>query len=269
VSQAALGNCHTLRMAANHFDDLRALAEKFTRGGWPDMLCPSCSRGALTPAGEDAIRLVESAESRAAQDHSDWEPEWTNGHFQGELRCNRAGCRDSVLAVGRYSTVQDDNGEWSYEPAFRPMYFLPALLLIISDGRFPNSVVDMANEASAVLWTDPSSAANRVRSAVEQLLTLQKVPRSIITKNHKRQSLKLHDRITRFEKRQTKHAAAAELLKAVKWIGNDGSHGSGLTACQVIDAAELLERALSLIYDKHERELAQKAARINKRRGVR
>lgn len=128
---------------------------------------------------------------------------------------------------------------------------LPALPLIVPDDRFPESVVRMANEASSVLWTDPSSAANRVRSAVEELLTLQKVPRTV-TKNGKRTRLSLDARIAKFKAARSKHAEASDLLKAIKWIGNDGSHGRALTAPQVIEAAELLEHALKQIYDKRD-----------------
>lgn len=115
-------------MAANHFDDLRVLAEKFTEGRWPDMLCPTCTKGALTPVDTRPMEQVESAESFEAHDDENWDPGWINGTFHGELRCNRRGCGDSVLVVGTYSCVEgddDENGQWTFVTAYRPLYFPP------------------------------------------------------------------------------------------------------------------------------------------------
>jgi uncharacterized protein DUF4145 len=53
--------------------------------------------------------------------------------------------------------------------------------------------------------------------------------------NGKRRRLSTHERITEFRKSE----GAADSLEAVKWIGNQGSHESALSATDVLDGAEL------------------------------
>jgi hypothetical protein len=100
---------------------------------------------------------------------------------------------------------------------------------------------------------NPPSAANRLRAGIEQLLTDLGVPKSGTTH-------------TRIERLAASMPDVATVLEAVKWIGNDGSHTSVLPLKEVLEGVALLERALTLVYDRSAEELDQLARKINQTR---
>jgi hypothetical protein len=99
---------------------------------------------------------------------------------------------------------------------------------------------------------------------IEELLTAKGVRRTV-TKNGRRSPLKTHARILEFKKG---NQLAGDTLEAVKWIGNQGSHESDLTAGDILDGAELLEYALRLLYDKSDAAIARRVKAINKSKGL-
>ncbi|WP_460358255.1 DUF4145 domain-containing protein [Actinoallomurus acanthiterrae] len=151
-----------------------------------------------------------------------------------------------------------------YATHYRVLYLLPALPLIDFPETCPQIVKDRIADASAILYRDPSSAANRIRVAIEELLTLQRANR--YPSRSRKRPLTTHARIELFA---AKNPDAAKMLMAVKWIGNSGSHDSGLRVEDVLDGVELLSHAINLIYDRRVRELDKRAAKINAQRGVR
>ncbi|MFJ1709723.1 DUF4145 domain-containing protein [Kitasatospora sp. NPDC088346] len=253
-------------MSLNNGGDLRSLSKSFQVANWPETACPSCYRGALSLADSKSLQTVESLSSRANRDHEGWEPEWLHGTFHAELTCDRSQCGQVVIVSGDWETMTEklDSEGWdgqSYEEVVLPRFFLPSLVLIQPNEKYPNSVRELVASASTILWTDPSSAANRLRTAIEELLTLQRVRKT--TTAGKRMTT--HARIVEFEK---KRPEPAKFLMSVKWIGNTGSHEDSLTAPDVVDAADLLDHALALIYDTRPQQLAKKADAINKRKGL-
>jgi hypothetical protein len=91
-----------------------------------------------------------------------------------------------------------------------------------------------------VLWVSPGSAANRLRYAVEEILTAEGVP----TKNPTGHRLSADARITLFE---TSDKDLANGLRAVKWIGNEGSHEDVLTVTHVVEDAEILGHVVTAL----------------------
>lgn len=122
-------------------------------------------------------------------------------------------------------------------------------LLAVPDGT-PDDVKRAIESASQTIWMSPSTGANRLRAAIEQLLTDLGVSESGTT--HKRIKVLA-------ESRQD----VATVLEAVKWIGNDGSHATVLPLKDVLEGVALLERALTLVYDRTAEELDQLARAIN------
>lgn len=113
---------------------------------------------------------------------------------------------------------------------------------------------------------NPDAAANQLRQAVESLLTARGERRYTTTKAGKRKRLTTHERIESFRKREPQ---VSDVLEAVKWIGNAGSHDDALTVGQVAEGAGYLALALRLLYDRTEAALLASAQAVNKRRGVR
>ncbi len=100
----------------------------------------------------------------------------------------------------------------------------------------------------------------------EAVLDHQRVVKTELTKARKRRRLSTHERIEAFK---TQNATAASSLEAVKWVGNQGSHGDSISASEVIESAEYLDHALRALYDTRDAELARKVKAVNKARGVR
>jgi len=105
------------------------------------------------------------------------------------------------------------------------------------------------------MWVNPDAAANRIRVSIDDLLTALKIP----------QSRNTHERINLFRK---KNAKAAEYLEAVKWIGNDGSHETGLTVNDILDDLELLSYALTIIYPNRDNRIEALAKKINSNKTI-
>jgi Domain of unknown function (DUF4145) len=115
-----------------------------------------------------------------------------------------------------------------------------------------------------VIWADPSAAANRLRFAIDELLTAQGMAR-YRNVSGKRRRLTTDRRIQEFREYEY---GAADALEAVKWIGNRGSHEAGLTATDVLDGADLLSHALKMLYDRSGDEMERRIRAVNRRRGL-
>ena len=126
----------------------------------------------------------------------------------------------------------------------------------------------MLNEAFRLTFISPSSASNKVRIAIEILLSTFKIPKTEIIKG-KRRRISLHNRITKAKNKKPKLGKLEDILIALKWIGNSGSHedSSELTLDDIFNAYELMEHVLSEIYLPNDK-LLKLAKFINKNKGL-
>ncbi len=169
------------------------------------------------------------------------------------------------IIVGDYAVDVDfdDDGRSFEVDVYRLRFAAPPLKIVASPVGTPDTVIKAIDGATAVIWTDPSAAANRLRVAIEELLTAHRIRRFRNVRG-KRIRLNTHDRIQEFGQYKTR---PAETLEAVKWIGNQGSHEAALTATNVLEGAELLGFALRELYDKTEKQMERKVRTVNKRPG--
>ncbi|KAF5998823.1 hypothetical protein BOG92_050600 [Streptomyces sp. WAC00263] len=70
-----------------------------------------------------------------------------------------------------------------------------------------------------------------------------------------------------FKSELSQHEDAADLLLAVKWIRNVGSHEDVLRVPDVLEGVEFLDQALSLIYDTNRDDMKKKASEVTARQG--
>jgi hypothetical protein len=63
-----------------------------------------------------------------------------------------------------------------------------------------------------------------------------------------------------------KYSNIKELLLAVKWIGNTGSHATEISRVAVMDAYDMLEHCLDLLYGE-KKDLMTLAKAINRKKG--
>lgn len=253
--------------------DLRVIAAGLPEDikEWPSIPCPTCDRGNLAPVSETfTSEEAKTSERIQSEQWNDWEPDWAYGGFSCTLRCGKPTC-DLVRVVGEMRVVAefDEHGTWdgnSWSVEFRPKLFHPSLPLLQNHQEAPRSILGRIEAASAVIWVDPSSAANRLRSAVEALMDDQGIPRrwSGIKGPF---PLSLHQRIERLAAAKPAFAETADMILAVKWIGNVGSHEDSLKIAHVLEGVEILDFALTEIYDKSRDALKKLAADITARKG--
>lgn len=230
----------------------------------PDWPCPTCGKGHLK-ADKDALLNQETGPSKAGHEHDAWDPEWIERRFVGLLTCNFGNCGDLVAILGDVSIVEEYGYGHDGEPMqefyerFKPRSLSPAPLPIRPPEDTPKLVRDALREASGLIWQSAEAAANQVRQAVEHLLDEQGV-----TKSATCAFLSLHNRIKEFASKDVKNA---EILLAVKWLGNSGSHASGLTRDDVFDAFDMVELVLVNLYDTTTATIMAKVKAVNTQKG--
>lgn len=246
-----------------HFDRemFEALSGPFV--DWPLIQCPHCRMSSLEPT----LEVFEDSASLTERNDPDWDPGRIFGFFYGTYGCSRTQCNKRHAVAGAWRvdwdpelSVDEDLDEETLTKSYEVKFAIPPLPIAELPEKVPNLVQDLVESASSVILSDPSAAANRIRSAIEATLDDQRVKK---LKPNRRDRLTTHGRILEF---QAKNPDAAELLMAMKWIGNLGSHErSPLPLNMVLDGIELFAGALELIYDRRKLELARRAAQINKR----
>jgi len=243
-------------------EDLRQLDRWVRRDRWPYVACPVCLVGHLAL---DSIEAVPSARSTRIYEKTHY-PLDLSGAFHGLIRCAISTCRETVAIAGDYCVDidVDDGGDTTYVDLFRLRFATPPLKIILPPPRTPRSVVKAIESAAAVIWADANAGANRLRVAIDELLTAYGMPR-FRNSNGKRWRIPTDVRIKEFRRFEDQ---VADTLEAVKWIGNQGSHESGLSATDVLDGADLLGSALKQLYDTSEEEIQRRVRAVNKRRGL-
>lgn len=242
---------------------------QFTKSNVPYIACPSCMGGRLV-SSENYVTRNDSASTIRNRKEDDWEPEFSCCHFSAVLVCNDPACSETVHVVGegRVEEVIVDYDEM-YGPigglteVYIPHYFVPPLRIFDCPSRTPERVKRDIEASFSVFFADTSAAGNRIRIAVESLLTALKVPLKEKTKKGEFKRSSLHRRIERLG---SKHNDVKVMLLAVKWIGNTGSHGEDLKKMDVLVAYEMLEHCLRTLYND-DSDLMSVAKAINQRKG--
>lgn len=235
------------------------------KDGSPPYPCPSCAAGILT-LDKSSLAERQTAASNRDEGEDWWEPDHWRGRFTAFLHCTNPACHDSVAVSGTVSwdpTFDDELGQWVVGEQYSPRGATPPPPIIHTPLKTPEPVVDHLQAAFEVFWSDPSSAGNRIRTAIEALLDERRIPRRIRAKKGVSVRLDLHKRIERFKQQKPD---LAEKLLAVKWLGNAGSHAS-LTKSAVLDAFEIVEFVLENLYSGTEARVSKLAKSINRARG--
>jgi hypothetical protein len=241
----------------------------FSRNNTPDWSCPTCNKGILR-LKENTFHDEERRYSREAHSHEAWEPEWIEYVYTCILVCTNDKCKEVVVSTGTGSVdwdiVEDVNGEPDqvYSDFFIPKYFQPHLRLFKVPEGCPETVSGLLNDSFKLFFSSPNSAANNVRAAIEELLTELKIKR-FSTANGKRRFINLHQRIGLLP---AKYTPFKDMILAIKWLGNAGSHGNAeVTMDDVMDAYELTQHILEEIYEPKSKKLKAIARKVNKKKG--
>jgi len=232
---------------------------------WP---CPTCDGNALTLVKEK-LNCEETATSKKYRKENDeWEIEWVQLVFSGKLFCKN--CEETIFFTGignpehsgYYDRELDEYNE-QYTNTFTPTFFEPFIKLFNIPDDCSKELKTEIEHSFKLFWCDLPSCANKIRVSLEILMNEQKVKRYEI-KSGKRIPISLHKRIENYN-----HIEVKDLLLAIKWIGNTGSHIGNIETIDVLEAYRLLEFSLNKIYKDEARELKKITKEIIKRKGTR
>lgn len=243
-----------------------------TLGFLPQWHCPRCTSGTVKEVRKERV-VLEPAYSQHEHSEDWWDPERMTQRFCARMVCTDASCGEIVFVTGQmivsYGGYDDEHGgvEWIEELQPRAVY--PAVPAFRMSGDWPKPVITELRHAFGHIWRDSGAAANRLRTAVECLLDHFKIKRAMMVmkgSTKKKVTLTLHDRILLFQKAKPEEG---DLLLAVKWLGNAGSHADllGISREAVLDGMMIMEHVLHLLFDKSGEEVTKLASKINKLKG--
>jgi len=212
--------------------------------------CPRCDTGTLV-GDEKNLSKKNTAEYENYQRAHGPDPEFASSRISGVFDCSNSRCSESIsfVAESRVSEEYEPDSRGSYDvdyvSMYRPLLFDPPIHIIGLSENYPKFVKKCLNDCFKVFWIDPSSCGNRIRVALEGLLTHFKVPRINVKKKTPKS---LHERIEYFKKKYPKYNKYADNLLAIKWLGNTASHRE-LSHNDVFKAFQILDYVLEEIFN--------------------
>ncbi len=223
--------------------------------------CPYCKVGDLI-TNKDDVNISETPESKKDRYDPDWEQEWVTYTFNGALTCKE--CHEKTFCIGKgkleyysYCGPEDeapDSINECYELELTPTYFEPTIFIFGIPSKCPENLKIEIENAFKLAFSDYSASGNRVRTCIE-LYIMELNPSATGNLHHKIESIKTVD------------INIYEILMAIKWLGNQGSHESNLKECDLAFAFEALEFCLNKTYDSNENKLKKLAGLINDSKG--
>lgn len=232
----------------------------------PNWHCPSCSGGYLR-LQLDSLHALQTRSSIKDQDADCWDPDWIRLRFTALLKCQNENCQESVsvAGLGKVEMMQiSGNGDFDYVELYYPDFVKPSPNFIRVPKECPSAVRDELSKAFIAAWGDFSSAATHIRTSIELLLDFLKEPRIKLTKQKRRQTLTLHQRIKNFG---NKDREISDALEAIKWVGNVGTHSSDISQDDVFDALDIIEFVLEETLVSRRKNLLALAKKVIKKKG--
>lgn len=229
-----------------------------------DYRCPKCEIGYLKL--EKLVSHLRPGQEELIRYNYPYGIEYI---FNGILICKSNNCMNVVSISGIslkdiHFPVRDEvSGEYhdGYITEYEPKFFLPNLNLINLPKSLPKTVEEEIKLSFSHYFNDLSSCANRIRNSIEYILDDLKAPKKFKNNKNKFQVFtKLHNRILHYKKYKNKKIA--NLLLAIKIIGNEGSHIGNVTIEDILDAYEFLEKIINFAYSNDEKILHNKAIEI-------
>jgi hypothetical protein len=241
-----------------------------------EIKCPFCGNSGLEFKVENSVE-VASKNFEFYQRQLDLEdegqragPEDYDGKACGFLICNNYRCKERVIFHAKtfaetHIEYDDENlGFIAYHTELQFDYYNPSPFLFDLPKKFPASFKDQIQKVFNAYWTDGNSFLNNMRILLEMIMDHKRVKKHGLDKNGKKIQISLHNRIKDHWKTDQR---IKEMAIALKWLGNDGSHGETLKSETMNISLDLLEYIINKLYkDDAEEKLLSKARKINKKR---
>ncbi|MGL4553892.1 MAG: DUF4145 domain-containing protein [Gemmataceae bacterium] len=236
----------------------------FSESGHPGWPCPTCDTGSLRLQPQTLAR-ADTADS--SLNEREGQIETYKARFSCLFVCGSSECGEPVAVTGSVHLQELPN--YSFERRFVPACFFPAPQMIRVPIASPVEIRAEVHAAFALFWLDRASSLNRIRNAIELLLTDMGVKRHGVKKSGGRIRLTLDARIGVLRLKKPALGQLCDRMLAVKHLGNAGSHPGEVSRDDVFDGLDILEYILTESYAKPQSELAKIVQQINRRKGPR
>lgn len=248
--------------------DRKLWADRFTKlPSWP---CPRCHHGRLQVIKE-TFDDRETLASKEAHGHEAWDPDWIEKRFSAHLTCSEENCGEGAVVIGttrvdmEYGYDYDGNTITEVIDFYFPEIIHPSPLIIHVAEEAPEEIRDEIRRASALVWVDAASSANKLRLAAERILTALGVKRTKTIKG-KRRPISLSERIDLIGKTDSK---ISDLLHSIRFLGNHASHESleDVDRNDLLSAFEIIEHVIDHAFSTKTKRLMSTAKDLRKRKG--
>jgi hypothetical protein len=145
---------------------------EFSEKGHPGWPCPTCGTGSLRIKA-DTLAKAETSDSYLNE--REGHIKTYKARFACLFECGSSECGEPVAVSGTVRLEELSNH--SLEERFIPQGFLPAPQMIRVPASCPDVIRDEVQASFALFWLDHSSSLNRIRNAIELLLTEMGVKR--------------------------------------------------------------------------------------------
>ncbi|PIJ50168.1 hypothetical protein BOM23_23350 [Erwinia sp. OLMDLW33] len=236
----------------------------FTNDLAPEWPCPSCHRLSLKIMRESFFQHDTRSTQENLREY--WfEPDQHTSVFSCLAKCTRDNCREVVACSGEgivEANIDTETGQKlsDYEQLFCPRFFFPALHPVEISRKCPDKVRAALYASFSVYLSQPGSAANLVRISVEELLDALGIRDTNDDGRRLPLGVRLEDHIPE------KYAEYANILKAIKFLGNVGSHKyDSVKIGDIEDAYDIMEFVTSSLYAGRRESIDALAARLEDR----
>lgn len=245
--------------------DRKIYKTPFNNKSIPQWECPLCKKGILKGV-KGSFFYEETKDSINAQEMEGQAPAWIEYIYSCRLICTNPSCKNIVVSTGTGSVdyepvygLDDEISNIKHWDYFQPKIFIPSLDIFKVTADIPDDINKNIRKSFELFFINPAASLNQLRIAIEKLLDYLRIKKYSTSKG-KRIPITLHTRIDLLSK---KYQNIKDLLIAVKWLGNTGSHSNNITIDDVMDAYDIFEVVLKELFDNRLSEV-KKSSKSNK-----
>lgn len=234
--------------------------------------CPHCQKGYLLLDKKYFFeKQYGSSIKKGTFKINDYEEDYDDrcylGTTAGQLKCNHSDCAEITSFIGEtkyYLNYHEDDIEIEVlEKGIFFKYFIPSIHLIELRNEYPKELQKILLESFSLYFSSYSACINTLRILLEKLCELHGIKSTTNNSGYKKLGNKLKE--LKFDDK------VKDLLEAIKWIGNDGSHSLEVIKKDDLDLTyKFVKKVLDEIYPSQtdDEELNILAKEINDNKGL-
>ena len=205
---------------------------------WP---CPACGTGTLHVVDGSFREHLHPGDLGCIQEGY-IDPDDVIGMFAAILECGCRPCNRHVLVHGIYESFREGDGnEFEWINGYTPKSFYPSPPLVMLPEKTPEAVAVHMERSFGLYWSDPLACAGALRSALEAIADHLGIPRN-------KPNGGFYPLSQRLKVLERTHPKLADVMDAIKNVGNDGAHGDAMNSSTLLAAYELLAMELRALY---------------------